>query len=445
MYDLPLLLKVTRAMHRTLDLNRRIYIILTCATAGGVFGFSRAFLLLVDKGAGRLEGKMGVGPASREDAIKIWSRMSQEKKSLEELLEEYERISSPESMPLAPLARELTISLSEENEPAVRCLKEKKTFKVTKEWRGGKFINILGTEEYVCIPLIVENKKPVGVLLADNRYSDRRISDDNVQSLSFFADQMAVALEESRFHQRMVENEQKLREAEKKLHRSYILASLGEMSASLAHEVKNPLVAIGGFARSIGKDIGKMEDSDLSDRIRKKTDAIVEETKRLENLLSETLDFARIHRSSSQLENVAEIIEEVCNLTENELVRKNIRLSRCTSPALKVQVDKDQIKQVLFNLIQNAMDSMPQGGELQIRTEQKGKFVRIEVADTGTGIPVDVKKKIFSPFFTTKTGGSGLGLPLVRQISEQHGGCVEVKSEKNKGTSVFVYLPLSQE
>ncbi|MBE0478523.1 GAF domain-containing protein [Candidatus Aerophobetes bacterium] len=446
MTDLAKFRKLTEIMHKDMDLDRRMYCILTCATAGHAFGFSRAFLLLVNEKTNVLEGKMGVGPTSQEDAESIWSRMSMEDKSLEELLTEYDKMLDIQSMPLYSLVKKFHIPLSEENELLVRCLKEKQAFKVTtasQDKRVSKeFAELLGVEEFVCIPLVVENEA-IGVLLADNRYSWRSISEDDIHSLSFFVQHMAVAIKEARLYQRLSENQKKLREMEKELHRAGTLISLGEVAAHLAHEIRNPLVTIGGFARSIYKIAeGNVNEPQIIEKLIKRAKTIIIEIERLESLLSETLDFVHTSKPVFQLKDLNEVVEEISDLIEEELKSKNIKLLCYLSPLPYIRIDEDQIKQVLFNLIQNAIDSMPQGGKLHIKTEREKDFVKMEVTDTGQGIPADIKDEIFSPFFTTKTHGSGLGLSIVKHIAEQHGGRVKLKSRENKETSFIVYLPV---
>ncbi len=444
MDNLSLFLKVGKAMYRTLDLDKRIYIILTCATAGCVFGFSRAFLLLKNEKTGMLEGKMGVGPASQEDANKIWCQMSQENKSLEELMAKYDKISTKESMPLFPVVKKLNISLSKENEPVIRCLKQKEPIKVTKDSEDGRasgeLLNILGIEEFVCVPLIVEDKA-IGILLADNLYSHRPIQEGSVQSLALFFHQIGVAIEEARLHHKLIEDQRKLREMEKELRRSYVLTSLGEVSSYLAHEIRNPLVIIGGFARSILKSVDK---SHASEEIKEKVETIIREAERLENLLSKTLDFVHANEPVLQLRDLIEIIEEVCDLTEKELTKRGIQLLKTLRPIPYLRISKDQIKQILFNLIQNAIESMPEGGELQIKTDQEKKFVKIEIAETGGGILHQIRKKILLQFYTTKAKGSGLGLSIVRRIVEQHNGYLNVESVENKGTLISIELPIPE-
>lgn len=443
-----LLLKVGEAMHTTLDLDRRMYIILTCATAGCAFGFSRAFLLLLDKEDKRLEGKMGVGPVSQEDANRIWLTMDRENKSLEDLLAEYENMSGPESMPLFPLVQQLSVPLSRKNELVVQCLTQKELYRIKKASQrnevGTQFRDILGTEEFVCIPLLVQNEA-LGVLLADNLYSNRSISEEDAYALAFFANQMAVAIWEARLHEELIKNQNKLREMERKLRRSATFISLGEVAAHLAHEIRNPLVIIGGFARSIHKNVKHNANLEILDKIESKAGTVIKEVERLEKLLSETLDFVHLQRPIFQLRDLNEVVEEICDLIGEELKSKNIKFSRSLSPLPYLRIDQDQMKQMLFNLIQNSIESMPEGGGLEIRSQKEESFAKLEIIDTGEGISPRIREKIFSPFFTTKAHGSGLGLSTVKHIVDEHGGRIEIESEEAGGTSVVIFLPVPGE
>lgn len=446
MVDLSKFCKLTEIMHKDMELDRRIYYILTCATAGYAYGFSRAFLFLLNEKTGILEGKMAVGPRSQQDAEEIWFRMSLEDKSLEELLAEYDKIPGVQSMPLYSLARKFNFPLSNEDALLVKCLKEKEIIKVIDASQDKridkKFVDLLGAKEFVCIPLIVENEA-IGVLLADNTYSWRPISVENVKALSFFVQYVAVAIKEARLYQKFSENQEKLRKMEKELQQAGTLISLGEVAAHLAHEIRNPLVAIGGFARSMHKITERSAiDAETMEKLKKKTETIIAEIERLENLLSETLDFVHANKPIFQLKDLNEVVEEICDLVEDELKNKNIKLLRYLCPLPYIRIDESQMKQVLFNLIQNAIDSMPEGGELQVKTERERDFVKIDIIDTGVGISEEIKAEIFSPFFSTKNQGSGLGLSIVKHIVEQHRGKVQVENREDKRTSFIVHLPV---
>ena len=169
-------------MHTSLDLDSRIYAILTCLIAGCIFGFSRVFLLLKNEEKDMLEGKMGVGPISREDAEIIWHQMIEEGKSLEDILLE-NKVHSREIMLLNPLAKKLAFPFSKEDEFITHCLRQRKVFKVKKTLEnsgiGRRLLDLLETEELICVPLSVD-KEVMGILLADNWHSQGPIVDSNV-------------------------------------------------------------------------------------------------------------------------------------------------------------------------------------------------------------------------------------------------------------------------
>jgi len=440
--NLLLYLKMGKVLYRALNLEKRTYIILTSVTAGQAFGFSRAFLLLVNEEKGILEGTMGIGPTSQENANQVWSQMSLENKTLEELLADYDKIGSKESMPLYPLVRQLNLPLARKEEAIIQCLEKKEALKITNAYEDSRvskeFVNLLRVNEFVCLPLVGQDK-PIGVLLADNLYTYRAISEENFKALTVVADVLGAAIEGARVHQELLENQKKLRKMEEEHRRCYILASVGEMAGYLSHEIRNPLVAVGGLARSIYEDIDKPE---VREKTKKRLQTIVKETERLEKLLQETLDFVRQDKLTLQPENINKVTEEICNLMEKEFEERGIRLTRYLSCDSYLWIDRDRIKQVISNLMHNAAEAMPQGGEIAIRTQTERDFVKVEIIDSGGGIPPSIKEKIFGAFFTTKSQGSGLGLSVVKYIVEQHGGYVEVESEENKGTSVSVCLPL---
>lgn len=439
MDNLSRILAAGEAIHRTLEIDRRIFIILTCVTAGCVFGFSRAFLLLKNEKTGVFKAKMGVGPTSQEDANRIWCQMSQENESLEKILAHHDNRIDKKSLPLYSLVERMNVHLAKENELIAECTTKRQIFRVTKD--SGKprmsdeFLSILGTDEFVCVPLLVEDSIG-GALLADNLYSGHPISQESIQQLKLFANQMGTAIAEARLHQKLLEDQKRLRKMETELRHLYVLASVGEASAYLVHEIRNPLVIIGGFARSIRKH---MNDSEL---LKKRVDTIIEEVERLEALLRETLDYAGSREPLFQLKDPNATIDVVCELMKLELTEPTVSLLKDLHPVPRLRIDEDQLKQVILNLIQNAVESMPQGGKLRVSTQQEENFVRIEIADTGIGFSSEIKDKIFTPFFTTKTKGFGLGLSVTKLVVELHGGRLKIASEENKGTVVTILLPV---
>ncbi len=215
------------------------------------------------------------------------------------------------------------------------------------------------------------------------------------------------------------------------------LAQLGEMGAMLAHEIRNPLAGIKGYAQVIGKKPQDERNSGFAERI-------VTEAHRLEILVSDLLEFARSEQESMVAVDLAEVVSHTADLLRHEAEQFQININ-CESPAtLPLAGNRDSLAQVLLNLGKNAIQAMPDGGTMGITAEVVGKQAIITVSDNGQGISQEELPRIFEPFFTTKARGTGLGLSLCRKIVEEHGGQITVKSTVGQGTSVSITIPVRQ-
>lgn len=235
------------------------------------------------------------------------------------------------------------------------------------------------------------------------------------------------------------ERDQRIREFDAILTRANRLSSLGELAASIAHEIKNPLISIQGFARRIGA-------VDDAEKIEKYASYIEKEAERLSTVLARLLDFSRMSEPKKDALDVNEVVDDTVLFLEHHLTRfKNIQLSVEKAEGLpSVYADKIHVQQALFNLVMNAAQAMSDGGPLLIRTGRTNDDqVAIEVVDKGPGIKEDVINKIFEPFFTTKPKGegTGLGLPLCKRLIEANRGTIEVESTPGEGSTFRILLP----
>jgi two-component system sensor kinase FixL len=215
------------------------------------------------------------------------------------------------------------------------------------------------------------------------------------------------------------------------------LAALGQFVAEISHEIKNPLMMIGGFARQLANETG-------DDKARSKLNIIVTEVARLENLLSESRDLYAPRSLDMEEMDINALVKEVYDLIRDDCSTKHIHVAFNPAPGdMLVTGDRARLKQVLLNLTKNAMEAMETGGRLSLETRRKEKGVEIAIADDGCGIPVDHKEKVFSPFFTSKEKGTGLGLSVSRGIVEQHPHCnLSFESQEGKGTVFTLNMPL---
>ncbi len=215
------------------------------------------------------------------------------------------------------------------------------------------------------------------------------------------------------------------------------MAALGEVAAKVAHEIRNPLVSIGGFSRRLEKK--------LDGSLKNYAQIITREVGRLEEILKDILSFVRDVRMRKEEVVITEVLNEVTSLYSQEMREKGVILERDYTDPLRIEVDPNRIKEALINIIGNAIQVLKGGGTVRVRTYKADEYGIIEVHDTGPGISEKDLPYIFDPFFTTKIEGTGLGLAITHRIIEQHNGRIEVQTEKGEGTTFRIYLPLKKD
>jgi len=220
------------------------------------------------------------------------------------------------------------------------------------------------------------------------------------------------------------------------------LAFLGSLASGLAHEIKNPLSTMTITLGLLREDF-EGSDSQRDRRVLKKIHLLEAEVTRLEHILQDFLQFAGGHTVRPELVSVNGWLGELLDFFEPSLRESKVRLVRRLAPELPaVLVDRELMKQAILNLLTNARQAMPRGGELTVRTWSSGDRVRIDVSDSGEGIPRDVLPRIWEVYFSTKEHGTGLGLPTVRRIVAEHGGDTIVESRPGRGACFSVFLPV---
>lgn len=240
--------------------------------------------------------------------------------------------------------------------------------------------------------------------------------------------------------QEIRERDARIRSFDEVLTRANRLSSLGELAASIAHEIKNPLISIQGFARRIANSVDP-------EKIQEYAGYIEKESERLSTVLIRLLDFSRMSEPEREYFDMNGMVEDTILFTEHHLTRfKNIDLTVEKGERLpRVYADKIHLQQALLNIMMNAAQAMPEGGPLIIRTgTTPPDYIWVSVTDRGTGITPENLEKIFDPFFTTKekAGGTGLGLSLTRKLVEANKGRVEVESVVGVGSTFRIVLPL---
>ena len=235
----------------------------------------------------------------------------------------------------------------------------------------------------------------------------------------------------------------KLVETQALMERQEKLASLGMLAAGVAHEIRNPLTAIKARLFTLQKRLATGTPNFTDSEV------IAQEINRLEAIVKNVLLFARPNEPQLVVVNADEPLHAVAALLKPQLDRQRIQITVEAAPGLRINVDPQQLKQVLINLAQNAADSIAQDGTIHLRAragqrrlgEGKVEAVILEVTDSGRGIPPEVQKRLFDPFFSTKEAGTGLGLPIASRIVEKHGGALQYQTEVNHGTTFGIVLP----
>jgi len=423
----------------TLHLDKLLHLILTCITADYSFGFNRATLFLINKELNVLNGKLAIGPASSEEATRILKEMSDSHNSLTDIVDKLDYSHNIDT-PLNTMTKLLVYSLADAKEVVTLCTKEMKPIIVkdaVKDPRvSNEFRKALGVNEFVCVPLIAKNE-PIGVIVADNVYTAEPISDERVNTLTMFVNQASLAIENAETYKSLEDKIDQLTETQQRLIRSEKLAAIGSMSSYVAHEIRNPLVTIGGFA----KTLSRFTFTDA--KIKVNIDIIIEEVKHLEKILNNITDFAKPSKPEKIDVQICEIMENTCLLMENYFQEKHITLQKKYETGVpEAPVDPTQIKQVFLNILMNAVESMPDGGKLDVNIKSIDGSVKIYIVDAGKGMKQGVLQNIYDPFFTTKPSGTGVGLSVSLKIIEDHGGTIDAISEQGKGTTMLLTLPI---
>jgi signal transduction histidine kinase len=295
-------------------------------------------------------------------------------------------------------------------------------------------MSLLGAE--VSLPLISKGQL-IGMINLGYKFNKDIYSHEDIELLSTLANQTAIAIENARLYEDLKRSKSYIRRADR-------LASLGTLTAGLAHEIRNPLVAIKTLTQLLPE---RLEDDEFRGEFLK---IAAGEVDRISTLVEELLDFTRPSDPKLDFENINTILDGMILLVSTETKKKQVDILRSYASDLPhVQVDREQIKQVFLNILLNAVQATSKNGKITVKTRSFIKpggepYIQIECTDTGCGIASEHIEEIFNPFFTTKSTGSGLGLSISHQIVKDHRGYIEVESQLGKGSSFFINLPVNQ-
>ncbi|NWG01968.1 MAG: GAF domain-containing protein [Syntrophaceae bacterium] len=461
--QLSTLWELNKALLTTVHFERILHLTLTAITIGEGLKFNRAMLFLVNEKDRLLQGAIAVGPDSAEEAGKIWDTLSREKGPLSDRIAQF---TSPNHSHLNEIVKGIRIPLEKEQCILSRTVLEGKPFNIQSHQskEGGAQIGCdrgcrLGSEvgcyvgehlsrdpkvySFATVPLMGKGKV-IGVILVDNLYNQNPITEEDIHFLSMFSNQAGLAIENAMLYRNLEQVHDELKETQNLLIQREKMVALGELSNSIAHEIKNPLVSIGGFARRLYRTIP-------DDTMEKQyTQTIMTEVARVEKILTDIFNYTHDESMAFKPCNLRNILEESLSLTQEKIAAGKVELVKDFSEEIpQINGDSHQLRQVFSNLIHNAYQAMKGEGKLSLRLHSIAKngtsYVEVEIADTGGGIDPENLHNIFNPFYTTKDKSLGLGLPIVHKIITSHRGQIEVDNHPGKGVNFIITLPASEQ
>jgi len=304
----------------------------------------------------------------------------------------------------------------------------------------------LGKPSSVYVVPLITRSKVIGVIAmdaADQGGVPKEIRD----TMEIFSSQIAIAIENARLYSKLNEQMAELKRSHALLSRAERFSFLGNLAAGLAHEIKNPMTAIETFLQLLPQ---KFDDREFREDFHK---IALEETARVNNLITELLDLCKTRKTHFEFSDIHDLLNKMILLVSPESNAKKIEVIRRYSPAIhQIWMGSEKMKEVVLNLLSNAVEFTPENGKIEISTRKIPaadglENIQIEIKDNGAGIPEVMLNKVFDPYFTTKHKshlhkGTGLGLFIAHKNMQDHGGTVDVKSSVSIGTSFFLTLPL---
>jgi signal transduction histidine kinase len=334
---------------------------------------------------------------------------------------------------------------------------------VAREGKPAIVMDVAGDERYVRVFDDVKSEAAVPIKLGDEvigvinveSAQANAFSEGDLTLLSALASYLAVSIKNSRLFKDLAhardELEQwglqlegkvkarteELQDAQEQLLRSDRLATIGQLAASVGHELRNPL---GVLHNSLYLLESKLKDGD--EKIKRQLETMKREVSRSNAIISDLLNFSRSGKPSLALTDLKETVEEALSKVS---VPDGVEVVRDLAGVPQISADRIQLESVIINLVSNGIQAMPEGGTLRVETSENGDHVQLKVSDSGVGIPRESLDKIFEPLYTTKSKGIGLGLCVTKRFIENHGGTIDVESVQDRGTTFKVKLPLERE
>ncbi|SYZ74247.1 hypothetical protein TRIP_C60517 [Candidatus Zixiibacteriota bacterium] len=442
--ELSILSQVSEALSSTADLNEVLKIILTGVTANQGLGFNRAFLFLADDSGEYFEGQLAVGPRNPDEAGQIWSRLDSQKKTLKELLDDYSERENSSNYTLSSLISGWRIALADDSFFA-RAAREKCGVNVygrdDLSATSRDIMTRLDSEHLAIVPIIGKGKV-LGIIAADNRITGKRIVSSEVELLQIFANHTAVAIERSRLYDNLLEHAQELEEMNRQLAESQEqiirvekMSVIGELTSSIAHELRNPLTVIGGFANL-------MLSSGGGDANTEYLNIIISETKRAETVLHHVLDFSRASRTKTQEVDFNRLVVQTAGLLPSKTrIRHRAPFMKLSHDRLAVWGNPDQLQHALLQFLLAVLDEMTDECLMELTTGIHEGMIKFTVGFNGSDESRTKVLKTMKQVFGNSTGTQKLSIIVAGETLRYHGGNYGLESSDEGLPRIYIELP----
>lgn len=437
-------------LQSSVDLEEVLSVALTAITAGKGFGMNRAFLLLIDRDHAMLNGYLAIGPRNYEEACQTWDEIAGTDMDLQTLAQSFRfnKLSS-ERAKFHDILEQLSVPVSDEDHILIKALDGKHPLLIEDAFHHPEvspgLAHLLGVDTFLLMPLHSRNRR-IGIIIADNCITHKRITEEDMRSLENFTFPVAFAIERASLYDRLqvelnrvTEAGNKLREQQELIVRMEKMALVGRITSSIAHSVRNPLMIIGGFARSMLKNAA------ANDPKRDFIESIINETRQLEYVLDEILNYSDSLYPTRDMWDVNQLVEGAIKDTSDRLRSLGCESSFVPGDYLPpVFVDFKQLSYCLRTMIMSDIEGH-NGGRIDISTYADGDHVVVRVCDTSVRLSQEALDALLVPFSTTLELGSGLGLALCKTMLEKQGIPFSAQLLPERGIEYTIILPTRQE
>lgn len=422
--EFVLLSIIAQSFFQPFSLEDNLLVILTALTSGTGIGFNRAMLFL--KEGEKLKAAMWLGPRSPEEAEAIWTMLSSPGIGYAEVVEHNRELISQTMESLQPKLKTFSYSLEDNNSLLPTLAVRRKEIILVKEARqetrvDPKFLDFIQVDSFLCLPLVAHNEV-MGEIVVDNGITHAPINTKDIELASLCALLAGNYIYTTSLYKKVVEMEK--------------MAALGEMAAFVSHQLRNPIVAIGGFTQQL------LNNPCNPERCQRNLNIIQEEIRHLEEIIYKLSHFLKIKIKEPIPIDFKPLLMRILERPDIKAKAERKTISwRIADDSPLILCDPLYFEEAVTNLLDNALDVTPPGDKIYIRACPKNKkWLTVIIKDSGPGIDEKGREKMFSPFYSTKENGMGLGLLFVKRVMETSGGKIEVQSKPGHGTMVKLYF-----